>query len=94
MRSEALDIGIEARGSDLWVVLSGPFHKEQVPNIREKLTGLVEDGNRQLVVDLQEVTEIEATAVEMFVSLLNLVKGKEGSLRLVFRNDIVAEAPR
>ena len=53
MRSEALDITIESRRSAVWLLLSGPFHNEQVPNIREKITGLIDDGNKDIVVDLE-----------------------------------------
>jgi len=37
MRSEALDITLESRGRALWLFLSGPFHHEQVPGMREKI---------------------------------------------------------
>ena len=92
MRSEALDITIESRGAVLWVFLSGPFHREQVPNIREKLAGLIEDGNRRLVIELEQVTEIDESAPPMFLELLNLLRGKGGELRLVMRNKAVSSA--
>lgn len=92
MRFEALDITIESRGPVVWVFLSGPFHREQVPNIREKLLGLIDDGNRRLVVDLEKVGEIDAAAPPMFLELLNLVRGKGGEMSLVFRNEALTEA--
>lgn len=92
MRFEALDITIESRGGLLWIFLSGPFHREQTPNIREKIAGLIDDGNRQLVVDLERVTQIDETAAQMFLELLNRVRGKKGEMRLVFRNAAVAAA--
>ncbi len=92
MRSEALDITVESSAGIVWVFLSGPFHREQVPNIREKLVGLVEDGNRRLVIELEQVTEMDEAAPPMFLELLNLVRGKGGELRLVFRNQAVTTA--
>ncbi len=92
MRFEALDITIETRGRLLWVSLSGPFHREQVPNIREKMVGLIQDGNRELAVDLEKVTLVDETAPPMFLELLNAVRDKGGELRLVFRNKVVSDA--
>ncbi|MBD3315395.1 MAG: STAS domain-containing protein [Chitinivibrionales bacterium] len=92
MRSEALDITIESRGNTIWLFLSGPFHSEQVPNIREKIEGFIEDGHRALVVDLEAVTEINEGVVPLFLDMLNMVKGKGGDLRLVFSNEAVSTA--
>jgi anti-anti-sigma factor len=92
MRSEALDITIEGRANRTWLFLSGPFHSEQVPNIREKIEGLVADGHRDIVVDLEQVTEINEGVVGLFLDLLNQVRGKGGDLKLVFRNQTVSAA--
>lgn len=92
MRSEALDIVVESRGDKIWVLLSGPFHDEQVPNIREEITGLVNDGNRQIVLDLEQVRQIGDAAVSMFLHLLNMVRSKGGELRFIFRNETVSKA--
>jgi anti-anti-sigma factor len=92
MRSEALDITIESRQNSVWLLLSGPFHNEQVPNIREKITGLIDDGNKDIVVDLENITEVNDAVVPMFLRMLNLMKGKHGELKLVFRNPIVTNA--
>lgn len=92
MRSEALDIVIEGRGDTTWLTLSGPFHKEQVPNIRGKFAALLEDGNRQFAVDLEGVTVIDDTVVEMFLTVLNEVRGKGGEIRFVFRGPVAATA--
>jgi|GEM_PF-715290 len=92
MRSEALDITIESRGSSVLLVLAGPFHNEQIPNIREKITGLIDDGAKEIVVDLEGVTEMNDGVVPMFLGLYNLMKGKRGDLKLIFRNAVVSTA--
>jgi anti-anti-sigma factor len=92
MRFEALDITIETRNRLLWVTLSGPFHREQVPNMREKMLGLMQDGNREFVIDLEKVTQVDESAPTMFLDLLNAVRDKGGELRLVYRNPIVTTA--
>ncbi len=92
MRAEALDITIESRNGAVWLVLSGPFHIEQAPNIREKITVLVQDGNRNIVVHMEDVTFVDPRVPRMFVELLNGIRGKGGDLRFVFRNEIVSKA--
>jgi hypothetical protein len=92
MRSEALDITIESRGNAVWLSLSGPFHNEQVPNIREKILGFVSDGNRLIVVNLELVTGVNDGVVPMFLSLLNTIKGKHGELKFIFKNEAVSAA--
>lgn len=92
MRSEALDITIEGRKEAVWLFLSGPFHGEQVPSMREKIAGLIDDGNRRLVVDLENVLDIDDSVAQMFLSLLNLMRGKGGDILFIFRNEGVSKA--
>lgn len=92
MRSEALDIVIEGRGSSTWLKLSGPFHREQIPNIRGKFAALLEDGNRLFTVDLEGVTVIDDSVAEMFLTILNEVRSKGGEIRFIFKNSVVSGA--
>jgi anti-anti-sigma regulatory factor len=92
MRSDALDIILEGRADATWLILSGPFHKEQIPNIRGKFASLLEDGNRYFIVDLERVTAIDDTVAQMFLAILNDVRGKGGVLKLVFKNETVSNA--
>ncbi len=90
MLSEALDIIIESRGDAIWLKLAGPFNKEQIPQIRSKIEGFIRDGHREIVVNLEEVTSIHTSVGPMFLELLNLNKGKEGDIKLIFKNDVVS----
>jgi anti-anti-sigma factor len=92
MLSEALDITIESRGDTIWITLAGPFNKEQVPNIRAKIEGFIQDGHREIVVNLQDVTLIHDSAPAMFLGMLNLIKGKNGDIKLIFKNEVVSNA--
>ena len=74
MRFDALDITIEGRDDAVWITFSGPFYKEQIPQIREKFSVLLEDGNRVFIVDLEKVTGIDDSVVQMFLQLLNIIK--------------------
>jgi len=92
MRSEALDISIVSRGQTLRVVLSGPFHNEQVNGIKEKISGLIEDGNRRLIIDMENVVIADDGVAPMFLTLANLIKGKNGDIKFIFRNEAVTKA--
>jgi anti-anti-sigma regulatory factor len=92
MRSEALDIVIEGREAATWLILSGPFHKEQIPNIRAKFSALLEDGNRDFIVDLEGVSAIDQVVAEMFLLVLNDCREKGGEIRFIFKNNAVEEA--
>lgn len=91
MLSEALDITIETRGDAIWLTLAGQFNKEQVPNIRTKIEGFIRDGHREIVVNLEGVTSIHDSVAQMFLTLLNRIKGKSGDIKLIFKNDAVYE---
>jgi anti-anti-sigma regulatory factor len=92
MRSEALDITIESRGRAVWLFLSGPFHAEQVPGMREKICGLIDDGSRHLVFSMEGIVDIDDNAVQMFLALLNLMRGKGGDIWFIFKNEVVSKA--
>lgn len=92
MKSDALDIAIVGRGGALWLYLNGPFHNEQVIGIKDKISGLIDDGNRRLVIDMESVVSVDDAVAPMFLSLVNLIKGKGGDIRFVFKNEPVSRA--
>lgn len=92
MLSETIDIVIESRNHAVWITLSGPFHKQLIPGMREKFFTLIQDGNRAFVVNLQEVTSIDDSVVKMFLQLLNTISGKGGELKFIFKNETVTRA--
>jgi anti-sigma B factor antagonist len=92
MRAEALDITIQSRDGAVWLHLAGPFHAEQAPNIREKILSLMQDGNREIIVDLNDVTHVDTGVPSLFLELLNTMRAKDGELRFIFKNDAVTKA--
>ncbi len=92
MLSEALDITIESREGDLWLLLSGVFTKEQSESIRSKIEGFVNDGNNFIVIDMEKVTSIHEDVPKMFLELLNMINGKDGNLKFVFKNPVILQA--
>jgi len=92
IRSEALDIALESRKGAIWLSLAGHFHNEQAPSIREKFIGLMNDGCRTFIVDMEKVTGIDDSVAPMFLSLLNTLRGKGGELKLIFKNTPMTSA--
>ena len=92
MKSEALDITIVSRSGSIWLVLSGEFHNEQVPGIKEKIAGLIDDGNRRLVINMENVSDVDDSVAPAFLTLVNLIKGKGGDIKFVFKNEPVTKA--
>lgn len=92
MRSETLDITITHRSGDLWFILSGPFTQEQIPTVREKIQTLIEDGARSFIVVMEGVTYVDQGVPQLFLLLLNTIKGKNGTMKLVFSNNCVSSA--
>jgi len=92
MKSEALDISIVSRRGVVWLYLNGPFHNEQAHGIRDKITGLIDDGNRRLIIDMENVVSMDDTVAPMFLSLVNIIKGKGGDIRFIFKNESVSRA--
>lgn len=92
MQFDSMDITIEGRNGAIWLILAGPFRKEQIPNMREKFEVLLEDTNRMFVVDLENIITIDDSVVQMFLNLLNTIKGKGGDIKLIFKNDAVSRA--
>jgi anti-anti-sigma regulatory factor/DNA-binding HxlR family transcriptional regulator len=76
----------------MWLFLSGPFHAEQAPGMKEKIGGLIEDGNKRIIIDMEGVTDIDESVPQMFLSLLNFVRGKGGDIQFIFKNETVTKA--
>ena len=92
MRFDSMDIMIEGRSGAIWLSLAGAFRKDQIPHMREKFEVLLEDRNRFFVIDLENITSIDDSVVQMFLHLLNTIKGKGGEIKLIFKNEIVSRS--
>lgn len=53
---------------------------------------LLEDGNRRFVVEMEKVTTLDEPCVQMFLNILNVIKGKGGDLRFVFKNSVCVKS--
>lgn len=89
---DSMDITIEGRGGATWLILAGHFRKDQIAQMKEKFDVLLEDRNRQFIVDLEKITSIDESAVQLFLQLLSIVRGKDGEIKLIYKNVTVSRA--
>ncbi len=92
MLSEQLDIRVEFREGYIWFYFSGVFEDSQISVINNRLRDFIDSGNRKFIINLEEVSEISSRVARMFLNLLNDLNGKNGDLKLVFRNLTVSQA--
>jgi len=92
IRSESLDIQLENRNGVVWMTLSGEFHDEEAPALRDKFLPLVNDGCRAFIVDMEGITAIGDAVAPMFLSVQSMLKGKDGDIKFIFKNDTVCRA--
>ena len=65
------------------VAVGGEIDVYTAPKLRECITGLVDEGHRDLVVDLEKVEFMDSTGLGVLVGGLKRVRTHEGSLELV-----------
>lgn len=82
-----LTISTRSEGGKTVVVVAGEIDVYTAPKLREQLVSLVEDGNYDLVVDMEDVEFLDSTGLGVLVGGLKRVKPHEGSLRLVCTQD-------
>jgi anti-sigma B factor antagonist len=80
-----MDLGLAAREQDDWTVLavSGEIDIATAPSLREKLHSLLADGSPKLIIDLDEVTFLDSTALGVLVGVLKRARTEGGELRIV-----------
>jgi anti-anti-sigma factor len=89
---DSMDITIEGRSGAIWLILAGHFRKDQIAQMKEKFDVLLEDRNRQFIVDMEKITSIDESVVQLFLQLLSVVRGKGGEIKLIFKNPIVSRS--
>ena len=80
-----VDLTLETREADgvTIVAVGGEIDVYTAPKLRECITSLVDEGHRDLVVDLEKVEFMDSTSLGVLVGGLKRVRTHEGSLELV-----------
>ena len=78
-----LSVSSSEQGSVTVVHVEGEIDVYTAPLLREVLDKQVAAGRTDLVVDLEKVTFMDSTGLGVLVGRLKLVRGQNGSLRIV-----------
>jgi anti-sigma B factor antagonist len=78
-----LSLTTRTEGDRTIVSVGGEIDVYTAPKLREQLVDLVNAGQYQLVVDMEDVEFLDSTGLGVLVGGLKRVRAHEGSLRLV-----------
>ena len=82
-----LSVSTSDHGALTIVHVGGDIHFYTAPLLREALQTLGAAGRTDLIVDLEEVTFMDSTGLGVLVGRLKLVRGQNGTLRIVSSQD-------
>lgn len=83
------DLSIETRMVNGFAVLdlNGEVDSYNAPKLRERMIGLIDEGNPQLVVNLGGVDYIDSTGLGTLVGGLKRASEKGGAIRIICPNE-------
>ena len=89
MEGPPVDLSVSSteRGASTVVHVAGEIDVYTAPLLREVLDKQIAAGRTTLVVDLEQVTFMDSTGLGVLVGRLKLVRGQNGSLRIVSAQD-------
>ena len=82
-----LSVSTSDHGALTIVHVGGEIDVDTAPLLREALDKQVAAGRTDLFVDLEDVTFMDSTGLGVLVGRLKLVRGQNGSLRIVSSQD-------
>ena len=82
-----LSLSTRTEGDRTVVTVGGEIDVYTAPLLREVLDKQVAAGRTELVVDLEKVTFMDSTGLGVLVGRLKLVRGQNGTLRIVSAQD-------
>ncbi len=85
---------IETRDNEGFVVLDiiGTINLYKTPELKEKVTELVEQGSKHLILNMSEVAYVDSPGLGSFISCQNIVHKAGGTLKLAGLTESVSKA--
>ena len=77
-----LELTVSEHGGETVVGAAGELDVNTAPELREQLARLVNEGARQIVVELSDVSFVDSTALSVLVSALKRLRQADGDLQL------------
>lgn len=86
MKADRIDVLVEDYGEEVLLGLRGTFGSRQLASVREKMQMLVDGPGKIWFIDLEHCRFLEAAYLDLFLDLLNRIKGKGGLMVLLFQS--------
>ncbi|MCQ2122332.1 MAG: hypothetical protein MJY78_10965 [Fibrobacter sp.] len=86
MKSELIDIQVVDYGDELEIALSGVLGVSQLPAVREKIEMLTQGPGCFIFLNLERARFTTNEYLQLFLDLLNSVRGRNSSLILLFKS--------
>lgn len=86
MKSELIDIQVVDYGDELEIALSGVLGVSQLPAVREKIEMLTQGPGCFIFLNLERARFTTNDYLQLFLDLLNSVRGRNSSLILLFKS--------
>jgi len=77
-----LELTVSEKNGETVLRAAGELDVNTAPELREQLARLANDGVRQIVVDLADVSFVDSTALSVLVSALKRLRQADGDLTL------------
>lgn len=84
-----LEVSEEVEDSVCVLRVSGDVDFDVAPELKQRIVGHVEAGDRRLIIDLSEVGFIDSTAIGVLVAALKRLRDAGGTLMVVCDNEDV-----
>jgi len=85
--NENLDFAMEISKNEILLEFKGILKSQHLSAVRERLFSSVEGLNKIYFVALEQVKFRDKNYLQMFLELLNFIKGKDSELVLIFHNE-------
>jgi anti-sigma B factor antagonist len=91
-----VDLSLETRQENEHTVLEvgGEIDVYTAPKLRERITELVDQGNLEIIIDLEQVEFMDSTGLGVLVGALKKVRTLGGDLQLVISSEKVLKVFR